>query len=25
MIDILYFTAEHDDHHITVIREIAKG
>lgn len=25
MIDILYFTAEHDDHHITVIREIVKG
>lgn len=25
MIDILYFTAEHDDHHITVIREIIKG
>lgn len=24
MIDILYFTAEHDDHHITVIREIVK-
>jgi uncharacterized damage-inducible protein DinB len=25
MIDILYFTAEHDDHHITVIKEIVKG
>jgi uncharacterized damage-inducible protein DinB len=24
MIDILYFTAEHDDHHIAVIREIVK-
>jgi uncharacterized damage-inducible protein DinB len=25
MIDILYFTAEHDDHHIMVVREIGKG
>lgn len=25
MIDILYFTAEHDDHHIGVIKEIVKG
>ena len=25
MIDILYFTAEHDDHHLTVIKEIVEG
>ena len=25
MIDILYFTTEHDDHHITVVREIGEG
>jgi uncharacterized damage-inducible protein DinB len=25
IIDIAYFTAEHDDHHIAVIRELVKG
>lgn len=25
IVDIAYFTAEHDDHHIAVIRELSKG